>query len=213
MNGKKEMNAKIRTLLADDHAITRMGLKSVLDMCPDIAVVGEAEDGADAVRRTKALAPDVVVMDLMMPGMDGTEATRALAQEVPSARVLILTTFGTADGIAHALEAGAVGAVMKNIKPADLAAAIRDVHAGRRVLSPEIEQMLKDNPPVPELSARQVEILDSVVRGLTNEDIAAQFGISPRTVKDHLNVLFAKLGASTRTEAAAIALRRHLLKA
>ena len=213
MNGKKEMNAKIRTLLADDHAITRMGLKSVLDMCPDIAVVGEAEDGADAVRRTKALAPDVVVMDLMMPGMDGTEATRALAQEVPSARVLILTTFGTADGIAHALEAGAVGAVMKNIRPADLAAAIRDVHAGRRVLSPEIEQMLKDNPPVPELSARQVEILDSVVRGLTNEDIAAQFGISPRTVKDHLNVLFAKLGASTRTEAAAIALRRHLLKA
>ena len=213
MNGKKEMNGKIRTLLADDHAITRMGLKSVLDMCPDIAVVGEAEDGADAVRRTKALAPDVVVMDLMMPGMDGTEATRALAQEVPSARVLILTTFGTADGIAHALEAGAVGAVMKNIKPADLAAAIRDVHAGRRVLSPEIEQMLKDNPPVPELSARQVEILDSVVRGLTNEDIAAQFGISPRTVKDHLNVLFAKLGASTRTEAAAIALRRHLLKA
>lgn len=213
MNGKKEMNAKIRTLLADDHAITRMGLKSVLDMCPDIAVVGEAEDGADAVRRAKALAPDVVVMDLMMPGMDGTEATRALAQEMPSARVLILTTFGTADGIAHALEAGAVGAVMKNIKPADLAAAIRDVHAGRRVLSPEIEQMLKDNPPVPELSARQVEILDSVVRGLTNEDIAAQFGISPRTVKDHLNVLFAKLGASTRTEAAAIALRRHLLKA
>ena len=213
MNGKKEKNDKIRTLLADDHAITRMGLKSVLDMCPDIAVVGEAEDGADAVRRTKALAPDVVVMDLMMPGMDGTEATRALAQEVPSARVLILTTFGTADGIAHALEAGAVGAVMKNIKPADLAAAIRDVHAGRRVLSPEIEQMLKDNPPVPELSSRQVEILDSVVRGLTNEDIAAQFGISPRTVKDHLNVLFAKLGASTRTEAAAIALRRHLLKA
>ena len=114
MNGKKEKNDKIRTLLADDHAITRMGLKSVLDMCPDIAVVGEAEDGADAVRRTKALAPDVVVMDLMMPGMDGTEATRALAQEVPSARVLILTTFGTADGIAHALEAGAAGAASEN---------------------------------------------------------------------------------------------------
>ena len=203
---------KIRTLLADDHAITRMGLKSILCTCPDITVVGEAEDGECAVRMAMKLKPDVVVMDLMMPGMDGVAATREICVSLPKTRVLVLTTFGSADGIGHALKAGALGAVMKNIKLADLANAIRSVNAGKRVLSPEIEQILKDSPPVPELSSRQTEILASIVRGLSNSDIACQLGISPRTVKDHLNGLFTKLGAANRAEAVAIALRKHLLK-
>jgi len=202
----------IRTLLVDDHAITRMGLKSILCLSPDIAVIGEAEDGEEAIREALKLKPDVVVMDLMMPGTDGTAATRELTRVLPSAHILILTTFGTADGIGHALEAGALGAVMKNIKLTDLAQAIRTVNKGKRYLSPEIEQILKDDPPIPELSTRQSEILASIVRGLSNDDIACQLGISQRTVKDHLNGLFSKLGASSRTEAVAIALRKHLLK-
>lgn len=202
----------IRTMLVDDHAITRMGLRSALQMSPDISVVGEAEDGESAIKQAMILKPDVIVMDLMMPGMDGSDATRELIKRMPSARILILTTFGTADSIGHALYAGALGAVMKNIKLPDLVHAIRTVNMGERYLSPEIEQILKEDPPLPELSSRQSEILASIIRGLSNDDIACQFGISERTVKDHLKSLFSKLGASNRTEAVAIALRKHLLK-
>lgn len=202
----------IRTLLVDDHAITRMGLRSVLRMSPDIAVVGEAEDGESAIRQATRLKPDVVVMDLMMPGMDGADVTRELVKALPLTHILILTTFGTADGIGYALQAGALGAVMKNIRLPDLVQAIRTVNKGQKYLSPEIEQILKEDPPAPELSPRQSEILASIARGLSNDDIARQLGISQRTIKDHLNGLFTKLGASGRTEAVAIAFRKHLLR-
>ena len=202
----------IRTLLVDDHAITRMGLRSVLRMSPDIAVVGEAEDGESAIRQATRLKPDVVVMDLMMPGMDGADVTRELVKALPLTHILILTTFGTADGIGYALQAGALGAVMKNIRLPDLVQAIRTVNKGQKYLSPEIEQILKEDPPAPELSPRQSEILASIARGLSNDDIAQLLGISTSAVKQRLTVLFAKLGAANRTEAAAIALKKQLLK-
>jgi len=203
----------IRVLLVDDHAILRMGLASILGTQSEIDVVGEADSGEAGIRQAMKLKPDVVLMDLMMPGMDGVEATRRLAAEAPETKVLILTTFGTADGIAHALDAGARGALMKDIKLPALVAAIRTVAGGGRVLAPEIEQMQKENPPVAELTPRQEEILRSVIRGLTNADIAQQLGISVPMVRDHLNAVFVKIGAANRTEAVAIALRRHLLKA
>ncbi len=125
---------------------------------------------------------------------------------------MIFTTFGTADGIGHALKAGASGAIMKNVELPELVAAIRTVAAGGRVLSPEIEQILAADPPVRELSSRQTEILHSITRGLSNEDIARQLGISVPMVKEHVNATFEKLGAANRAEAVAIAMRKHLLK-
>ena len=203
---------QIRVLLVDDHAILRMGLASLLGTHTGIDVVGEAGNGEEGLRLALKLKPDVVLMDLMMPVMDGVEATRRLAVEAPMTKVIILTTFGTADGISHALAAGACGALMKDIKLPALVEAIQTVAGGGRALAPEIEQMMKENPPVPELSARQEEILRSVVRGLTNAEIARQLGISVPMVRDHLNVVLGKVAAANRTELPARARPRPLLK-
>lgn len=203
---------RIRVMIVDDHAILRMGLASLLGTKKDIEVVGDAADGESALKKAAKLKPDVILMDLMMPGMDGVEATRRVREAVPESHVLILTTFGTADGIAHALEAGAVGAVMKNVDFPELVAAIRKAAAGERVVSGEISRLLKTEPVLQPLSPRQTEILDSIVHGLSNADIAKQLGISYDMVKEHVRSLFTKIGATSRSEAVAIALRRHLLK-
>ena len=202
----------IKVILIDDHAIMRAGLASLLSTCNDIEVVGSFSDGASAVRRCQTLDPDVVITDLMMPGMDGVETTRQILGRNPAAKVLILTTFGTAAGIAQALDAGATGAIIKTIDFPELAEAIRSVARGERAISPEIEQVLSDDHPVATLSPRQTEILQSITQGLTDKSIAHQIGISVPMVKEHLNAIFAKLNASNRTEAVAIALRKHLLK-
>ena len=203
---------KTTVLIIDDHAIMRKGLASLLRTSKEIDVLGDAGDGETGIQMARELKPDVVLMDLMMPGMDGTDATRQLLAALPSVKVLIFTTFGTADGIGHALKAGASGAIMKNVELPGLVAAIKTVAAGGRVLSPEIEQILTADPPVPKLSARQTEILHSITRGLSDKDIARQLGISVPMVKEHVNATFAKLGAANRAEAVAIAMRKHLLK-
>ena len=203
---------KISTLLVDDHAVMRMGLVSLLESTREVTVAGDVGKGAEGIVQALKLRPDVVILDLMMPGMDGIETTRRLLREWPEARVLILTTFETSDGINQAPEAGAKGAILKSAELKDLLDAIRTVNAGKTYLSSEIRQIMKDDPPVPELSARQQELLDSLVRGMTNSDIAGQLGISMRTVKDHFSALFAKLGVANRTEAVALALRKQLLK-
>ena len=202
----------IRVFLVDDHALMRQGLISLLGTRKDIEVVGDAESGEIALRKVPRLKPDVVIMDLIMPGMDGAETTRQLKSLSPETRILILTSFGTADGIAQALDAGAGGAILKTVKLPALAEAIRTVASGGMAISPEIQQMLDETTPIPPLSARQGEILESVVRGLTNKDIAKQLGISAPMVNEHLNALFAKIGAANRTEAVAIAMRKQLLK-
>ena len=204
------MGKKIRVLIADDHAMVRMGLASLLDTEPDIEVVGEAENGEVAVRKALSLKPDVIVMDLMMPGKDGTAATVEVMRAQPETKVLLLTSFGTADGVAHALEAGATGAMMKNADISELVAAIRTIAAGGRAVSPEIRHFMEIDPPISRLTSRQSEILAAVVRGLTNDDIAKLFSIQRSSVKDHLTAIFAKLGASNRSEAVSIALRKHL---
>jgi len=151
-------------------------------------------------------------MDLMMPGMDGTETTARLVAKAPDVKILILTTFGTSDGITHALKAGAKGAIMKNCDFGELLTAIRTVARGGQYISPEIERIISNDPPIAPLSPRQTEILQSIVRGLSNPDIAKQLGISLDMVKEHTEALFQKLGVANRPEAVAIALRKHLLK-
>ena len=151
-------------------------------------------------------------MDLMMPKKDGVEATAELKGQLPAVKVIILTTFGTSDGIAHAIECGAAGAVLKNAEDTELVTAIRKVAAGGNYLSPEIKQQLTNDPPVPELTPRQMQVLQSMTRGLTNRDIAKQLGIRQDGVNLHVNAILQKIGAANRTEAVAIALRKHLLK-
>ena len=203
---------KIRILVADDHAIVRVGLVTLLGRVPDFEIVGEAGNGAVAVSKALKLAPDVVVLDLVMPKMDGVEATTVLHEKLPDTKVLILTSFGTSEDLSRALNAGAAGAILKNAANSELVSTIRRVAAGKRTISPEIENMLANDPPVPELSPRQRDILESITRGLTNNQIAMQFEISPESVKTHIAKLFEKIGAASRSEAVSIALRKHLLK-
>lgn len=203
---------KIKVLIADDHTIVRAGLTALLGTEKDIEVVGEAKNGAEAVSNAVELHPDVVIMDLMMPKMDGVEATKELLRKAPSVKTILLTTYGTSDGIAHALRAGARGAVLKNADNSELAKAIRIVAQGGDYISPDIRQQLAADPPVPDLTPRQSEILESMVRGLTDRDIAQQLRLSPESVSEHVGAIRQKIGAANRTEAVAIAMRKYLLK-
>ena len=203
---------KIRVLIADDHTIVRIGLATLLNAEKDIEVVGEAKNGDMAVKEALRVNPDVIVMDLMMPIKDGAAATAEIQEKLPTAKVIILTTFGASDGIAHALEAGAAGALMKTADDALIVSTVRDVVAGRTVISPDIRRLMAEDPPVPNLTERQAEVLQSMTRGLTNRDIAKQLGIRQDRVDEHVAAILTKIGAANRTEAVAIALRKHLLK-
>ncbi len=203
---------KSRILIVDDHALLRRGLKSIIQCQKDMEVVGEAENGKVAAQQAKTLQPDLVIMDLVMPVMDGVEATRLVKAESPQSKVLILTTFGTSADISRALEAGANGAIMKDTPDDRLLSSMRRVIRCETVLASEIEHMIKNEPP-PKLTKRQLEILDSLARGFTNRDIALQLGLKPSGVRVHIDAILAKLGAATRTEAIAIAFRKHMLDA
>ena len=206
------MKQKIRVLIADDHTIVRIGLATLLGAEKDIEVVGEAQNGEAAVKEALRLEPDIIIMDLMMPKKDGAEATAELREKLPSAKIIILTTFGASDGIAHALEAGAAGALVKTADDDALVATIRAVAGGETVISAEIKRLLAENPPIPKLTPRQIEVLQSMTRGLTNRDIAKQLGIRQDRVDEHVAAILTKIGAANRTEAVAIAMRKLLLK-
>ena len=206
------MKAKIRVLIADDHSVVRMGLVSLLGTAKNVEVVGEAINGDEAVRKALKLRPDVVVMDLVMPRKDGVAATEEILTDAPETKILILTTFGTSDDITRALKSGATGAIMKSATNRELLAAVQSVAQGSRFISAEVEGIVANDPPIPELSQRQREILESIVRGLTNKEIATALDISLESVKSHVKVILQKLEASGRTEAAAIAQRKNLLR-
>lgn len=202
---------KISILVADDHKIVRMGLKSLFAAEKDLIVVGEAEDGVSAIRQAIKLRPDVVVMDLVMPKKDGVAATQELHEKLPETKVLVLTSYSTTDTIAAALAAGARGAVMKSADDNDLLAAIRTVADDETFISSEVKGLLAVDPPAPMLSPRQHEVLKALVKGFSNTEIADQLGISRTVVKEHVETLLAKLGAANRTELTAIATRKHLV--
>lgn len=199
-------------LIADDHAIVRMGLASLIGTQDGLEVIGDAEDGEAAVAKALKLKPDVVIMDLMMPKKAGETATAEIHAALPDTKIVILTTFGTSDGIANALNAGASGALMKSAPNSQLVETIRAVARGERAISEDVERLMEEDPPAKALTPRQMEILDGLTRGLTNQDIAKELGIREDRVKGHVNTIFTKLGAANRTEAVAIALRKHLLR-
>ena len=203
---------KTKVLVADDHKIVRIGLKALISQQKDLVCVGEADDGNDAVRKGLKLKPDVITMDLMMPGKDGETATAELRERLPSAKVVILTSFSTSDGILAALDAGASGALMKTTADTTLLTAIRAVAEGKTFISPEVRKLMTNDPPIPRLSDRQKDVLQSLTQGLTNKEIAQRFGLGKGRVEELVNAIFLKLGASNRAEAVAVALRKQLLK-
>ena len=203
---------KISVLVADDHAVVRKGLTALLGTEGDIRVVGTAKNGIEAVTTALASRPDVVIMDLRMPEKNGVEATGEILSALPSTKVLILTSFGESEDVARALRAGAHGVITKSAEDEELVSVIRRIAGGEKYVSPEIQNLMNESPSLPRLSARQLEILEYLAKGLTNRDIADLLGIRKDTVEEHINLLLAKLDAANRTEAVAIALRKQLLK-
>lgn len=203
---------KIRVLVADDHAIVRMGLVALLATEQDIEIVGEAEDGREAVKKAVTTKPDVVIMDIMMPILDGIAATAEIIKRAPGVKVLILTTSSSSDDYSRALAAGAHGIVVKRAANMELLSALRSVASEKKVISSEARRLMQEDPPIPKLTDRQLGIIHSMMRGLTNREIAAQFNITPNCVKAHIKRVCNKIGAANRTEAVAIAMRKHLLK-
>ena len=206
------MPAKLKILIVDDHAIVRDGLAAILKFQKDMTVVGEADDGQSAIQKAQELYPDVILMDLMMPNMNGADATAAIKQALPETHILLLTSYGTSSELSRAFRNGATGAITKSLPKEELLSAIRNVAGGMRVASPEIEQTLKEEADMPSLTPRQLEILQSLTRGLTNDDIAREFGLSKAGVKFHLLTIFRKLNVSNRTEAVGLASRKHLFQ-
>ena len=203
---------KIRVLVADDHALMRMGLATLFKTDPALTVVGEAEDGRQAIDKTAEAQPDIVVLDLMMPGISGADALRVIKQKRPETKVVILTTFAISDVLSRALEGGADGALLKSTPNEELLDIIHRVAGGERYVSDEVKELIRSDPPLPPLSPRQSQMLEAVAKGLSNKEIAAKLNLKPDSIKSYFDILFNKLGAASRAEAVAIALRKHLLK-
>lgn len=204
---------KIRVMLADDHLVVRMGLAAIISIERDMELVGEAADGLAAIKLAAELKPDVVIMDIMMPKLDGVAATTEIHKSNPDAHILVLTSFGTSEDLRRALAAGATGALVKDSAQTELVSAIRECAAGKKTLSPSIARQLQCEMPKAELSPRQLEMLSYVAKGFNNAEIASMVGIGRDCVKAHLSAAFTRLGASSRSEAVAIAIRENLLNA
>ncbi len=206
----------IRIMLADDHPIVREGLASVLETQPDFDVVGQANDGAEAVELAATLQPDVVLLDLEMPGMDGVQALRAMRARDPEVKALVFTAFDTDERIIGAVQAGARGYLLKGAPRDELFSAIRIVAKGGSTLQPVVaarlmERMAGPQPTLEPLTERERDVLTLMAQGLQNKEIAARLTISERTVKFHVSAVLAKLGAGNRTEAVHIARQRGLV--
>jgi DNA-binding NarL/FixJ family response regulator len=213
------VSAPIRVMIVDDHPVVRSGLIGMFEGDDGFEVVGEAGDGAEAVRRARALTPDVILMDLRMPEMDGVSAIAALSEAGCSARVLVLTTYDTDSDVLSAIEAGATGYLLKDAPGAELFRAVRAAASGEAVLSPSVATRVvgqmrapaSSSPSQEPISARELEVLELVARGASNRDAAARLFISEATVKTHLMHIYAKLGVNDRAAAVTEAFDRGLL--
>ena len=208
----KNNDKKIRILLADDHLVVRMGLAALISLEKDMSVVAEASDGIEAVRLAAETHPDVIVMDLMMPKLDGAKATAEIIAANPDTKILLLTTFGGSIDVKHAIQAGAKSALVKATSQSDLLDAIRRTAAGESVICSEIGNTLEADAEVRDLSERQLEILGYIAKGLSNREIAEVMHVSLDCIKAHLKTAFAKLGVASRSEAAALAVTRGMIK-
>jgi DNA-binding NarL/FixJ family response regulator len=201
----------ITVLMADDHPVVREGMRAMIAIEPDMAVIAEANDGAQAVALYEQHRPDVVIMDLRMPRMDGIAAIKAILSANPDARVLALTSYDGDADIFRALQAGARGYLIKDMLGAELVRAIRSAASGDRVIPPEVAGRLAEYTPREDLSPREIEVLRLTAKGLRNRDIARVISRTDETVKAHLKNIMAKLGAADRTEAVMLALRRGII--
>ena len=207
----RQSEKKIKVLLADDHMVVRMGIASLLSFANGIEVIGEADNGLDAVKLAHELKPDVVLMDLQMPELNGVEATARIHADDPDAKILILTSFGTSAELKRAMDAGASGALVKSSSRTEIVDAIHGVMTGGQVMSNEIRHTIENFSAMPEMSSRQIEILNLVAKGFSNKEIAKIVGISPETVKEHVANIFSRIGASSRAEAATLAVNLGLI--
>ena len=208
----------IRVLIVDDHAVVRQGLKAFLRVQEDIEFVGEAANGDEAVTQALSVQPDVILMDLIMPGMDGVETMRRLSAAGVDAKVIVLTSFSEDDQVLAAVKAGAAGYLLKDVQPQELGNAIRSVHAGDAQLHPSIASKLmrevaaagSRHKDADALTARELEVLKALARGMSNKEIAAELGVAEKTVKTHVSSILRKLGVADRTQAALYAVRERL---
>jgi DNA-binding NarL/FixJ family response regulator len=212
-----DASAPITVLLADDHALVREGTRRLLEAEPDIRVVAEAGNGAEAVDQAERWRPDVAIMDIAMPGMRGIEATQRIKARLPKVAILALTAYDDEQYVLALLDAGAAGFLLKDVRGSELVAAVRAVHRGESVLQPRIAERAlmraiarrgASSSSPPPLSDREMEVLREAARGLPNKDIARRLNLSVRTIHTHLGNAFAKLGVGSRTEAVLLALRR-----
>jgi two-component system, NarL family, response regulator LiaR len=207
----------IRVLIVDDHAMLRRGLRFFLTGFEDLELVGEASSATEALDLCGKLSPDVVLMDMVMPDIDGAAATEMIRREYPKAQVLALTSFQEEDSVERALQAGAIGYLLKNVGADELAQAIRDAHAGRSTLAPEATEMLiqatrqRASQPEYNLTARETEVLGLLMEGLSNAEIAERLVVTVATVKFHVRGILNKLGVDSRTEAVALAWQQNLV--
>lgn len=206
----------IRVLLVDDHMMVRRGLATFLMVFDDLELAGEAADGGEAIQLCAQVNPDVVLMDLIMPGIDGATATHTIRQQFPEIQVIALTSFKEEQLVQNALQAGAIAYLLKDVSADELADAIRAAHAGRATLAPEAAQALvhaATQTPTPgfDLTERERVVLALLIEGLNNTQIAGKLHVSPSTIKSHVSNILSKLGVSSRTEAATLALRHRLI--
>jgi NarL family two-component system response regulator LiaR len=206
---------KIKVLLVDDHAVLRSGMRYILDVIDTIEVIGEASNGVEALEKISRERPDIVLMDILMPVMDGIEATRQITQKYPEIQVVILSSFEEKHQVSSALKAGAISYLTKNITPEDLEQSIRNAFRDVSTLSSTATRALMQETGqldyISSLTDREIEVLEKLVEGMTNNEIGDALTISPATVKRHISSIFSKLGVKTRTEAAALALRSNLI--
>jgi DNA-binding NarL/FixJ family response regulator len=214
--------SQIRAIIVDDHPVTREGLRSALQLADDeVLVVGEAATGEEAVERARELEPDVVFMDVRMPGMDGIEATRRIREAAPNTKVILITIDESRGAVAEAIQAGVSGYLLKDASPDALVDAARNAIEGNAVIHPQLTKTFIEEArvgesgggeqPTPALSKREREILQKVADGSTTRQVASDLGISPHTVKTHLERIFEKLGANDRAQAVAIAIRTGIV--
>lgn len=205
------MTDKIRLLVAEDHLVARVGVTTIVSMQPDMEVVAEASNGQQAVELYRQYRPDVALLDLRMPVMTGVEAAQAIRREDPHARMIALTTYGGDEDIRRALAAGVQAYLTKDVLHDELLKAIRAVYAGQTYLPAAVAAALAAQMPRPDLSAREVQVLELIVQGLANKQIAYSLGIAEHTVKNHVKSILSKLSVQDRTQAATAAIQRGII--